>query len=152
MFRISKNQQSSSFLKPPSILLRSVAGQRLYILSHYINLPLIMKAETKNVTRVWPCSECSKAFGRKGDLTRHELLHLGYKPHKCDAPGCGKEFSQFSGLKTHKNVHTKEKPYVCRINGCVASFGDPSSCARHRKETHFRTGGYHCPVPRCNSR
>ncbi|KAH9482543.1 hypothetical protein JR316_0004643 [Psilocybe cubensis] len=110
------------------------------------------KVEKKTDNRQWICSECPKSFGRKGDLTRHELLHLGVKPHVCTTPGCGKAFSQYSGLKTHQNVHTKAKPYVCQLDSCNASFGDPSSCARHRKETHRRVSGYFCPVPRCNSR
>ncbi|PPQ77678.1 hypothetical protein CVT25_011113 [Psilocybe cyanescens] len=112
-------------------------------------MPKVVK---KTDSRQWSCTECPKSFGRKGDLTRHELLHLGVKPHVCTTPGCGKAFSQFSGLKTHQNVHTKAKPYVCQLDSCNASFGDPSSCARHRKETHRRVSGYFCPVPRCNSR
>ncbi|KAF8165557.1 hypothetical protein B0H34DRAFT_243418 [Crassisporium funariophilum] len=103
----------------------------------------------KKTVSQWRCSECPKSFGRKGDLTRHKLLHDGIKPHVCDE--CEKAFSQYSGLKTHRNVHTKVKPFVCGFNACVASFGDPSSCARHRKETHRRVGAYRCPFPRCKS-
>ncbi|KAF8914201.1 hypothetical protein CPB84DRAFT_1840935 [Gymnopilus junonius] len=97
-----------------------------------------MKAETKSKSLMWKCDECPKSFGRNGDLTRHKNLHKGYKPHKCK--NCGKVFSQNSGLKTHENVHSKAKPYACGFDGCDASFGDPSSCARHRKETHRRVG------------
>ncbi|KAF8812226.1 hypothetical protein BYT27DRAFT_7086967, partial [Phlegmacium glaucopus] len=97
----------------------------------------------------WFCSVCPKSFGRKGDLTRHKLLHAGIKRHVCTI--CNKAFSQYSGLKTHKNVHTKVKPFVCGFNSCSASFGDPSSCARHRKETHRRVGAYRCPHPLCKS-
>lgn len=98
----------------------------------------------------WPCSSCSKSFSRKGDLTRHQLLHTGIKPHKCDS--CEKSFAQYSGLKTHRNTHTKAKPYVCGIGTCMKAFSDPSSCTRHRKETHRREGAYKCTIPECGTR
>lgn len=98
----------------------------------------------------WLCSSCPKSFSRKGDLTRHQLLHTGIKPHKCGT--CGKEFAQYSGLKTHLNTHTKAKPYVCGIGTCMKAFSDPSSCTRHRKETHRREGAYKCTIPECGTR
>ncbi|KAL4076197.1 hypothetical protein J3A83DRAFT_4370396 [Scleroderma citrinum] len=99
---------------------------------------------------LWSCISCSKPFTRKGDLTRHQLLHTGIKPHVC--PTCGKGFAQFSGLKTHLNVHTKAKPYICGIGICKKAFGDPSSCTRHRKETHRPEGAYKCPLLDCGTR
>ncbi|TFK68204.1 hypothetical protein BDN72DRAFT_842122 [Pluteus cervinus] len=107
-----------------------------------------MKPVTSAATQ-WVCPTCSKAFLRKGDLTRHKQLHTGVKPHICQE--CGKGFSQYSGLKTHKNVHTKLKPYLCGVQNCRSAFGDPSSCARHRKETHQRLPAYRCPVSTCRS-
>ncbi|KAJ7044592.1 hypothetical protein C8F04DRAFT_591277 [Mycena alexandri] len=101
------------------------------------------------MTAQWLCPECPKTFTRKGDLTRHSLLHTGHRPHSCS--DCGKSFAQYSGLKTHMNTHTRVKPYRCGIFPCQAAFGDPSSCARHRKETHRHAGAYRCPETRCKS-
>jgi len=95
----------------------------------------------------WSCPTCFKSFQRKGDLTRHQHLHTGYKPHVCE--DCGKSFAQYTGLKTHRNVHTRERPYSC--NSCPATFSDPSSCARHRRETHLNPVGHKCTVPGCRT-
>lgn len=103
----------------------------------------------KKPVGLFVCPTCSKRFGRKGDLGRHEKLHTGARPHVCS--DCGKAFAQFSGLKTHLNVHTRVRPFACNFEGCGKCFGDPSSRARHRKETHERVGAFKCPFPKCKS-
>lgn len=49
-------------------------------------------------------------------------------------------------------ISSKEKPFACDFGNCRATFGDPSSCARHRKETHRRIIPYRCPISGCRSR
>jgi hypothetical protein len=34
----------------------------------------------------------------------------------------------------------------------MKAFSDPSSCTRHRKETHRREGAYKCTIPECGTR
>ncbi|KAG2156300.1 hypothetical protein DEU56DRAFT_906464 [Suillus clintonianus] len=90
---------------------------------------------------------CDKTFVRKADFARHQNVHTKIKPHICGV--CHKGFAQKSGLTTHHNIHTKRRPYVCNIGTCKKAFSDPSSCSRHRKETHTDSA-YQCP--RCSTR
>ncbi|KAN0097556.1 hypothetical protein V8E55_002002 [Tylopilus felleus] len=129
-----------SYIFFPAYPLIDVAGLRLYTLQALI----------RSIMSLWSCPTCPKSFARKGDLTRHQLIHAGIKPHRCTI--CDKRFRQSSGLRTHENVHSKAKPYKCGIGSCKKAFGDPSSCSRHRKETHRREGAYKCIITECGTR
>ncbi|CAA7260067.1 unnamed protein product [Cyclocybe aegerita] len=143
---MSDLEDNSSISKRSFHEIRSVIG--MGTLSRGVVVQSLAEGDDKK--KQFQCSVCGKNFHRKGDMTRHKALHSGVKPFKCTV--CPKSFSQFSGLKTHENTHSGDKPYICRIDSCTAAFGDPSSCARHRKETHRCSGAYRCPYPRCNSR
>ncbi|KAI0920918.1 hypothetical protein AcV7_002915 [Taiwanofungus camphoratus] len=103
---------------------------------------------TDSDEKPYACPVCDKAFKRKGDLTRHEIIHSSDKPHKCGR--CHKAFAQRGALDTHMNTHTKRRPFPCGVGICRATFGDPSSAARHRRETHGDFKGYECPT--CKTR
>ena len=74
------------------------------------------------------CSYCGKLFPVGRYLKRHEMIHLGIKPHKCSV--CGKDFVKAHQLKSHLRVHTGETPYQCQK--CSKKFKFQSSRDNHK--------------------
>ncbi|XP_060907305.1 zinc finger protein 260-like isoform X1 [Labrus mixtus] len=88
-----------------------------------INSTKRLKSDNKSHS----CSECSKYFKNKRNLTRHMRIHTGEKPFSCSF--CSKGFNQEGHLSKHMPVHTGQKPFICTV--CSKTFKHNSSLTLH---------------------
>ena len=74
------------------------------------------------------CKDCEKSFARKADLSCHEGIHTGKRPHLCEI--CGKAFATKPDLSKHEK-RTHSKNFTCSL--CDKGFGIKSDLERHMK-------------------
>ncbi|KAG5675448.1 hypothetical protein PVAND_005352 [Polypedilum vanderplanki] len=77
------------------------------------------------------CKVCKKMY-RKGSLARHEIIHTGNKPHKCDQ--CPMAFYQKSDLQRHLTIHSDNFDFECEL--CDKKFRIKKNLQVHNKRHH----------------
>ncbi|KAF2189809.1 hypothetical protein K469DRAFT_747803 [Zopfia rhizophila CBS 207.26] len=139
----------------------------------------IKTSHVDNCTRCFcqweSCQTCDKDFKQRSKLSRHLLLHAGYKPYACSFEGCNKTFATSQAKDNHERTHTGDKPYVCDTCGytttthtqlqthisalhlnqkphkcrfCTFTCADSSNLSKHER-THQTLRPYRCPHPSC---
>lgn len=91
---------------------------------------------TSYIQKGFSCKFCQKAFHVASAVERHERVHTGDKPFKCDQKGCEKAFSQREMLKRHKLIHLSidDAPFACNI--CDKKFRQKEPLRRHINKAH----------------
>ena len=84
--------------------------------------------------KMYKCSYCDHEFSRHHHLVRHERMHTGEKPFKCDEIGCDKRFHRNDYLNRHKLSDHGVNPYSCQQ--CNKTFRTKKLFDKHQYKYH----------------
>lgn len=73
------------------------------------------------------CNICHKSMSTKGNLAKHQIIHLGVKPYKCNF--CDKFFTLKGNRDKHELLHTDNRPHQCQI--CDKKFSLKGNLQQH---------------------
>lgn len=84
----------------------------------------------------YACKYCAKTFKVQSAVQRHERIHSGDRPFKCDFAGCNKAFAQKEMLKRHSSIHLSmdEAPFKCSF--CKRGFRQKAPLSVHIAKEH----------------
>jgi hypothetical protein len=101
----------------------------------------------------------SKVFKRKGDLTRHKLLHEEKREFSCMAQECNRKFTRNDKLMDHIRAgHEAEELFACTNPRCsMLLTRDVLPLHRHSRfqtlaDYYSLSRNRQCPLPRCSFR
>lgn len=110
------------------VLCSTLDGLAMHMMVHEQKVVIMRHGSTKHLTRIgFTCNVCQKVFGRKGNLVKHQIVHMGIKPYKCDK--CDKEFTLKGNLEKHELIHMDRKAHECQI--CLRKFTLKGNLQQH---------------------
>ena len=87
----------------------------------------------------YKCNYCDKYFIHSSGLLLHQRIHTGEKLFECEQ--CDRSFTLKGNLTAHRRTHTGEKPFEC--GQCNKSFAQKGNMIAHRR-THTAKKPYKC--------
>ena len=79
------------------------------------------------------CGRCGKKFRFQASLNKHEIKHIGAKPHRCKV--CQNSYGLKSSLDIHMNVHTN----CLRCNLCNKAYNNKKLFQKHIVYMHEKS-------------
>ncbi|XP_045182195.2 zinc finger protein 260-like [Mercenaria mercenaria] len=110
------------------VLCSSMNSLASHMMVHKQKVIVVRHGLNEHLTRVgYTCTTCHKVLGSKGNLAKHQIIHMGVKPYKCSF--CNKEFSLKGNRDKHELIHTDKRAHQCQI--CSKKFTLKGNLQQH---------------------